>query len=440
MPRARDRRKHGCGKSYSTRCGGRVLRILAVAYACEPGEGSEPGTGWAWARMLARLGETWVITRANNREAIEEQLPNISERNRLHFVYVDLPPWARFWKRGQRGVRLYYLLWQAAMVRKGRALDRTIDFDLVWHITLANAWLGSLAPLLPPRFVYGPVGGGIGTPWRLLPALGLRGTSYELLRAAARSSGRYLNPFARLAWARAQVILVQNPETRDWLPARYQAKAKVFPNPVIDRPVLVAQRRSGPPTALFAGRLLPWKGAVFALMAIASLPDWKLLVCGPGADRRRLRRSARRLGVESRVEFLGVVPRENLLRLMREEADVLLFPSLHDEAGWVVVEALACGLPVACIDRGGPPILAGSAGLVASPAGSPDSVASSLALLLSSKRFPSSATIEQQAEEFTTDKRVDRLERLLWASALARSSPDWPTPVFEDRGVTKGIN
>ena len=65
--------------------------ILAFAYACEPGKGSEPGAGWAMARVAARIGPTWVITRANNREAIEASLPTIAERDRLTFVYVDLP-------------------------------------------------------------------------------------------------------------------------------------------------------------------------------------------------------------------------------------------------------------------------------------------------------------------------------------------------------------
>ena len=67
------------------------MRILAFAYACEPGRGSEPGAGWSWARMLAGLGETWVVTRANNREAIEAGLDGLPEADRLHFVYVDLP-------------------------------------------------------------------------------------------------------------------------------------------------------------------------------------------------------------------------------------------------------------------------------------------------------------------------------------------------------------
>src|SRR5260370_27409176 len=92
----------------------RNVRILAIAYGCEPGEGSDPGAGWIWSRMLARLGETWVITRSNNRSAIEEGLRNLSLDVSPRFVYVDLPEWARFWKRGQRGIRLYYLLWQIA--------------------------------------------------------------------------------------------------------------------------------------------------------------------------------------------------------------------------------------------------------------------------------------------------------------------------------------
>jgi hypothetical protein len=38
------------------------MRVLLFAYTCEPGNGSEPGTGWVWSRMLARMGEVWAIT------------------------------------------------------------------------------------------------------------------------------------------------------------------------------------------------------------------------------------------------------------------------------------------------------------------------------------------------------------------------------------------
>ena len=90
----------------------RRLRILLSAYACEPNKGSEPGIGWRWALGLAHAGhEVWVITRANNAGAIEHALAG--RRNAgLQFIYYDLPGWARGWKRGARGVRTYYVLWE----------------------------------------------------------------------------------------------------------------------------------------------------------------------------------------------------------------------------------------------------------------------------------------------------------------------------------------
>jgi glycosyltransferase involved in cell wall biosynthesis len=409
------------------------MRTLAFAYACEPDEGSEPGAGWTWARMLAHVGDTWVITRANNREAIEPRLQDLAERERLHFVYVDLPPWARFWKRKKRGIRLYYLLWQGAALRAARRLHKESPFTVVWHLTFANAWLGSLAPLVGPTFVYGPVGGGIGmAPFRLFPTLGVRGSLYELVRSAARGLGRYLNPVARLAWNRAELILVQNPETRGWLPARHRAKAHVFPNAVLDVRVLFAPREHAvATTALFVARLIPWKGAVLAIRTIAQAPGWRLLVCGSGTDEARLRGLAVRLGVETRVLFLGERSREDVLRLMTEEADVFLFPSLHDEAGWVVVEALLCGLPVVCLDRGGPPALAASAALVAPARGDADAVASALAIALAEAR--KSVTIRDRALEFSFASRLEQLKLLLSTSGLEIDATRFPGAV-DSRG------
>ena len=396
-----------------------TARIVAFDYACEPGEGSEPEAGWAWARILARLGDTWVVTRANNRPPIEQAIAAAPERDRLHFVFVDLPPWARFWKKGQRGIHLYYLLWQIAALRAARRLHGEVGFTLVWHLTFANAWLGSLAPLVGPPFVYGPVGGGVGMPpRRLVRMLGGRALRFELARAAAKGLGRYVNPLARLAWARARLVLVQNRETASWLPRRHRGKASVFPNPVLDAMLDRERVARNPPTALFAGRLLAWKGAALALESIAGTRDWRLVVCGAGRDERQIAELADRLGLDGRVRFLGPQPHEEVLRLMRTEADVLLFPSLREEAGWVVVEALACGLPVVCLDRGGPQVLARDAALAAQVESDPDAVAASLARLLEGD-LPSEEQVRERARHFSTPDTVARLRKLLAGAGLA---------------------
>src|SRR6266571_2530702 len=121
------------------------LKILISAYACEPGEGSEPGVGWNVAVEAARRHEVWVITRANNRRVIEAELAR-NPIPTLQMVYHDLPRWTRWWKRGARGTRLYYYLWQLALYPVIRRLDRKIRFDVTHHVTFVNYWMPSLLP------------------------------------------------------------------------------------------------------------------------------------------------------------------------------------------------------------------------------------------------------------------------------------------------------
>ena len=399
-------------------------RFLAFAYACEPDKGSEPGAGWIWSRMLARIGETWVITRENNRPSIEAALPSTPERDNLRFVYVDLPERARFWKRGMRGARLYYVLWQAAAVSRARRLLRESEFDAVWHLTWANAWIGTLAAFIPKPFVYGPIGGGVAMDLKFASALGVRGTLYELARTVARSVARYANPLARLAWRRAELILVQNRETLAWLPSRHRSKAVVFPNVVLDRqPASGGRPRPQPPfTALFAGRLVPLKGLGLAMRALALLPDWRLTVCGQGPDERRLRRLAGRLGIDDRVEFLGWVPRPEVHSLMRR-TDVFVFPSLHDEGGYVVAEALAEGLPVVCLARGGPPLIGGVAVVPTTVSATASGLASAMvdAAGTESRSFPQMAACTRKLRELL-DKRLS-LREFTEAAAFSTGAP-----------------
>lgn len=370
-----------------------------------------------WARILGDLGETWVITRANNRPVIEHELEAVAPLSNVHFVYVDLPANLRRWKRGHRGVRLYYILWQWAALREARRLTRDRPFDVAWHLTLANAWIGSLACWLGLPFIYGPVGGGVGTPWRLAGALGTRGTLYELARTGARAFGRYANPLARASWRRASLILVQNEETKRWLPRRHRARTKVLPNVLLEQ--LAEQPcEDGHMAMLFAGRLLPWKGTSIALAALERLPEWRLIVCGDGPDLRRLQQQAIRRGVEKRVEFRGWVAREEVLRTMREESSVLVFPSFHDEAGWVVAEAMAVGLPVVCLDRGGPPAIAGTRFAV--PSANPRITAERVARCVIDAKDANRINVRARASEFLLDRRVAHLRALLEDSAVKR--------------------
>jgi glycosyltransferase involved in cell wall biosynthesis len=329
--------------------------VLMSAYACEPDKGSEPGAGWNWVLAAARDHEVWAMTRANNRASIEKAL-EADPRPNLHFVFLDLPGWARRWKRGGRGVRTYYALWQVLAAREGRRLHRSRRFDVVHHVTFANMWLPSLACLVDAPFVLGPVGGGPRVSLRLYSALGLRGVVSELLLVGGRRLSR-LNPCVRMSWSRAAVILCQNRETATALPRSFRAKAQIRPNASVGGGLEPTARPGSSPGnmrhCVYAGRLLPWKGIALAIRAVAQCPDWTLTIVGEGPDRQRLSRLVSRLELEHRVTFVDWLPQGELWSLLRT-CDALMLPSLRDDSGMIAAEASALGIPVVAFDQGGP--------------------------------------------------------------------------------------
>jgi glycosyltransferase involved in cell wall biosynthesis len=348
-------------------------RIVAYAYDVHPEHGSEPGAGWGMIRLLAAWSDIYVLTRTTPPEldsfgpwrALHDDVAHV------HWVHVPLPgdpvdqaDIAR-WRPGLLArvlPQFDYLRWQVYALRRARALHRRNPFDVAWHVTWANAWLGSTAALIGPPFVMGPVGGGVDPPLNLVPTLGTRGAARAAIRWAFRRIARAINPLARLSWRRARLILVQNPETRAWLPRSARARTRVFQNSVLAVTTGTGRRASRPPgkTAVYAGRLVPMKGVHLAIAALAELPrPWRLVIVGDGPYRSRLEELARDRGVGDRVEFTGAVPRDQVFAVFRDIADVLVFPSLHDEAGLVVAEAMALGVPVVCIAVGGPPVMTG---------------------------------------------------------------------------------
>jgi colanic acid/amylovoran biosynthesis glycosyltransferase len=106
---------------------------------------------------------------------------------------------------------------------------------------------------------------------------------------------------------------------------------------------------------LTVGRLVEKKGITYGIQAISQLlkrfPGIKYSIVGDGPMRDDLESSTRELGVEEKVEFLGWRGPEEVRELMRS-ADIFLAPSVTDSNGdkeglpVVLMEALACGLPV----------------------------------------------------------------------------------------------
>ncbi|GAC1452197.1 MAG: hypothetical protein PVSMB6_03570 [Steroidobacteraceae bacterium] len=101
----------------------------------------------------------------------------------------------------------------------------------------------------------------------------------------------------------------------------------------------------------FLGRLEPWKGGDIVLEVFAEVkkqaPSAELWIIGDGPERTALARRYRQ------ALFTGFRFGDELASLLAG-ADVLAFPSLTDTFGLVMIEALACGVPVAAFPVPGP--------------------------------------------------------------------------------------
>jgi len=340
-----------------------AIKILMSAYACEPGKGSEPGVGWRWAIETAALNhEVWVITRANNRAGIVAGVAQHGKPKNLNFIYYDLPAWARWWKRGRQGVHLYYLLWQLGAYRCARKLHIVEKFDAVHHITFGVTRHPSFMGRLGIPFVVGPLGGAERAPIVLRKYYSLSGKVKDLLRDSVNAMSK-LDPWLHQMYTQASVILLKTPQSLAWIPAKYQHKAScmleigIDQRNVVIKEIGVLTKRQQTLNVLYVGRFIYWKGMDLGLRAVAKMRangiTVRITMIGQGPAHADWRSLVAQLKIGYCVNWIPWMKQQDLLDAY-QTFDLLLFPSMHDSSGNVALEAMASGLPVVCLDLGGP--------------------------------------------------------------------------------------
>lgn len=104
------------------------------------------------------------------------------------------------------------------------------------------------------------------------------------------------------------------------------------------------------------------------LRAIGELSrdDPPLVICGSGWERQSVNKLIESLRIEDRIIRLGYVPEKDLPGIYAN-ADIFVFPSLHETFGIPIVESLASGTPVITANVYSMPEIAGGGGLFVDP-------------------------------------------------------------------------
>ncbi len=110
---------------------------------------------------------------------------------------------------------------------------------------------------------------------------------------------------------------------------------------------------------LSCGRIIPGKGFHFLIDgfkgALERHPNMKLMIIGHGPLKRSLEKKISRLGIKNNLIFTGYIPNNELSKYY-SAADIFLLVSAYESFGSVILEAMACQLPVIATNTGGIPL------------------------------------------------------------------------------------
>jgi glycosyltransferase involved in cell wall biosynthesis len=336
--------------------------IVVLAFACEPGRGSEPGVGFEFVKAIAIIARdegrrVVVMTRPHRVSKILDELVRHDLASFMEIHPVSVPRWAVV-LTGRRRVRLAYLMWQwIAVNRVRRMLASTAEPAIVHHVTFATEALPAFEWRLRRRaaLVFGPAGNA-----HVVDAQKLRlsNARLKLLRsvrvAASRSNVKHSdllianNFVAASAWAeKGQISLVEpNISVEPQLPLRE----------------IPAAAESA--AVVWIGGFIRRKRPELALETIAALndPGVTLTMVGGGDLRRELEEKARALGISERVVLTGALSRVDTLQMLQRHR-VLLHTSSQEGSAWVVGEAQACGVVPVVVAKTGPDSVVRLAGI-----------------------------------------------------------------------------
>jgi glycosyltransferase involved in cell wall biosynthesis len=177
---------------------------------------------------------------------------------------------------------------------------------------------------------------------------------------------------------------------------------------------------------VWLGRMYSGKGVHVAVRALAQTDGATLVLVGDGESRGELEALATETGVQDRVIFAGMQPRERIPLYLRS-ADALVFPSLLPEAAPLTpLQAMACGIPVIGSMIGAIPEAIsepGANGLLVRP-GDVEDLALNMGRLIGDERLRmqmGAAARERVLAEYTVERMI---ERTLDVYATARSRFD----------------
>lgn len=337
------------------------MKILYIAFACNPYVGSEAFCGWSWPLAMRKYCDVYVVTRKENRTGIEKYI-NEHKITDIKFFYYDIPDILNIYYKSGKMYMPYSVVWQNTSFNFIKRLHEKYNFDYIHQVTLGDFRLINPAWKLKSKFIFGPVGGAQTTPKTLQPYIGADNKSEverEWINKMIKSW-----PLYRRVLNQIYLIFAANPETQAYLREciNEPEKCKLLTENGVNTDQICAppeKEDNDKVILLWSGRMIRRKGLSFlldVLQLVKTKKPYILKLVGDGPEICHLKKQASELGLKDRIEFVGKVSYEEMQHLY-SSSDVFVFPSLRETTGTVLFEAMVNSLPIVTFDQNGAALL-----------------------------------------------------------------------------------
>lgn len=337
------------------------MKVLLLAYDCNPAWSSLPGVGYKYAKALAGVVDAHLVTQTLNRENIEKVRGDLFTVDYMDVDYISRPL-SRLSRAIRGGNELgwtteiamnypTYLAFERQVWKKYAERLKRGEFALIHRITPMSQTLPSpLAGLSPVPFIVGPLNGGLDWP----PQFRGMGAREREWMKKFRSVYKYM-PYQKAMMRHAAAILASFQHTIADIGPKYADKTIDFPEVGFDPALFVPSARpvNVRKKIVFASRIVPLKMPDVAVEAVAGseiLRAHDLIMIGDGPERAKLAAMVQSRGLTN-ITFPGWMGQKDLGHVLGT-SDIFVFPSIKDLGAGALVEGMAGGLAPVATDYG----------------------------------------------------------------------------------------
>ena len=334
------------------------MKILISAYACEPNSGSEHEVGWSWIKALSKNNKNkiTVITRKSNKKKIYLENTLCKKKN-VNFWFYDLPDFFLkiLKKKNKKNTYLYFYLWQLLIYFKFKSKINKIKFDFIHHVTFVSLRIPSFLFLCNSIFFFGPVCGGEVIKNCLIKDFSLKAKIIEYLRLISNYYIKY-SPIMNLLFLKSKKIILTHEVNLSLVPKIFHKKVVIVPSIFNDK-IFFKNKIKKNYNIYFAGRLLEWKGAHYLIKIFKKLykanNKIKLEIFGDGPLKAKIIDQVKNEVFKNNIKLYGLLPQSKFLKKIKK-SDLLIFPTLRDSGGYVILDALKNNINVLTTNAPGP--------------------------------------------------------------------------------------